>query len=1194
MKLKFTSQHLLMFAWLFLGTVAHTQQLSPLDIANEHIRTHLSEWGYTPQDMDGMTVNDMYTDNETGITRIFFLQHFQGIPVYNAILTINVDKKGKVFFVSKMFVQDLASKVNTTVPVVTSSQAVHQLAAHYGIAANGLRLKETISSTSFKFDKGDFAREDIPVKLNFQPYQNKVLLSWDIVLAPVGTYDLWNSRVDAVTGSVLDEYNWTVYCKVDGSAYTRGQNDCHEEHDVNTFEAPSAMMAGSYNVWPAPYESPNHGPRTLVTDPNDLIASPFGWHDTNGAAGPEYTITRGNNVHAYQDRMSSGSSNDEPDGGPSLVFDFPYSPTAEPEAIIDAAVTNLFYWNNFMHDFSYRYGFNEAAGNFQQNNYGNGGAGGDYVIAHAQAGAGLAPPSLNNANFSTPGDGQSGTMNMFIWQGSGANYVTAVEPASVAGQYGTILPTDGDWGTQGGPSGNGAYVTDVPVTAEAIFVDDGSGNPTDGCQNLINSADVAGKIALIDRGSCEFGSKALRAQQAGAVGVIICQIAGGTALGGMSPGVDGGQVTIPTVFISLEDCQVLRQFEGNGLKITLVNPGQAVPISLDGDLDNGIIAHEYGHGISTRLTGGPGTSCLNNAEQMGEGWSDFFALVTSVRPGDSGEMARGVGTFALRQNTNGLGIRRFPYSTDMSVNPLTYGGVASNTEVHDLGEYWTAMLWDMYWNFVDEYGWSADNYDQNSGNYKAVRLVYEGLKTQGCNPGFLTGRDAILAADETIFDGANRCLIWKAFARRGAGENASQGSTSDATDQVEDFTLPCDCRNALTITKKVTDFINAGEEINVEIHVSNCKVDAVTNVLVSDIIPNGCTFKAGSSSIPANVQGDVVTFGLGSLPFGQEVTITYTMTTSPDKYSVRRFFDSVPNDVNTLNWLPSFDPDGAVESSWNVIDAFGGYTGSFAWFAQDIEAESDAFLDMDESEVFLSINGNRPTLRFYHRYDTEGSADGGFVMVKNINEADWEFTNDKMLRNGYPAVLQYGTLALPNIASFTGNSGAEFKASYMDLSEWAGQDVHVRFRFATDDNTAVVNGGWLLDDIEYMNLFAYNSQACVTTDQGDNICVEAPDQGTIVESKDGPSSATEQLSDLTATVYPNPATDMVTIALSTDRQQEVNISFLSLDGRQMFGKKFNILGKDYVNVNTSNVPAGFYFVKISTEDGQLVQKVIIE
>ena len=67
-------------------------------------------------------------------------------------------------------------------------------------------------------------------------------------------------------------------------------------------------------------------------------------------------------------------------------------------------------------------------------------------------------------------------------------------------------------------------------------------------------------------------------------------------------------------------------------------------VELDGDYDNGIIAHEYGHGISNRLTAGPNnTGCLGNGEQMGEGWSDFFSLITTVKEGDSGEMGRGIG-----------------------------------------------------------------------------------------------------------------------------------------------------------------------------------------------------------------------------------------------------------------------------------------------------------------------------------------------------------------------------------------------------------------------------------------------------------------------------------------------------------------------------------------------------------------------
>ena len=102
------------------------------------------------------------------------------------------------------------------------------------------------------------------------------------------------------------------------------------------------MMVGGYRVYPMPIESPGHGARSLINNPDNALASPFGWHDTNGAAGPEFTITRGNNTHAYEDGNNPGFS---PDGFAPLVFDFPINTTymvgvdeSEP-----AIITNLFY-----------------------------------------------------------------------------------------------------------------------------------------------------------------------------------------------------------------------------------------------------------------------------------------------------------------------------------------------------------------------------------------------------------------------------------------------------------------------------------------------------------------------------------------------------------------------------------------------------------------------------------------------------------------------------------------------------------------------------------------------------------------------------------------------------------------------------------------------------------------------------------
>jgi extracellular elastinolytic metalloproteinase len=1184
MKLKFTNQLWLMVAMLAATTAVFAQQHNPLDIANEYVRTHYQDWGLTSQDIDGMTVNDMYTDKTTGISRVFFLQRHQGIPVYNAIMNLNITKDGKVFYVGKRFVQNLASKVNTTVPVLNAEAAVQKLVAHLGLPYEMLRMKSQ-TGNSYVFDKGNIARQDITVTLSYQPLEKSAPLAWDILFAPVGNLDKWSTRVDAVVGDVLNEYNWTVYCKVDGSAFRHQEDDCQEHGHFETKQNFNPVITGAlYNVWPSPSESPNHGSRTLMSDPFDPIASPFGWHDTDGAAGAEYTITRGNNVWAYQNRDNIGtSSGDEPDGGPDLHFDFPYQSDWEPEEYVDAAVVNLFYWTNFMHDFSYRMGFTEVNGNFQHNTYGNGGLGNDAIRARAQAGANTG--NVNNANYVHETDGVSPSINMYVW--NSAKSLQVLEPASVADGYDVVLPVAGEWGA-------GAYLTTTPVIGPAVFVEDAVPSTTDGCDAYTNAAAIQDKVALIDRGTCQFGLKAKRAQDAGAIAVIICNIAGGTALGGMSAGTDGGQVNIPTVLISVEDCTKIRQFAGTSLVISLGIPN-VVPAALDGDLDNGIIAHEYGHGISIRMTGGPSASCLGNAEHMGEGWSDFMSLVTTVKPGDAGSKARGIGTYALRETVNGGGIRRFPYSTDMDVNPLTYADVAASTEVHDRGEVWTAMIWDMYWAFVEEYGWSADLYDETSGNYKATRLVFEGFQTQPCSPGFVDGRDAILGADMALYGGANQCLIWKVFARRGLGESADQGTASSATDQTEAFDIPCSCRDAISITKTMTPFIEPGQDIQVTIRIENCKTESVSNVTVTDQIPAGTQLKPGSSSVPASVSGGVISFGLGGMTFSQTQEITYTLTTPPDFHSVRHWIDDVANQSAFDNWLLDADPTASADNLWTITDT-SGYTGNYSWFASNIEVESDVYLIMDSDVASWTVTGDRPALRIFHRYNTEGGADGGFIEVKNVNETQWERVSGLILRNDYPGVLQYGTLALPNIGAFSGNSGPNYEASYVDLSPWAGQEIHLRFRFSTDANTTVQGGGWFIDDIEFMDLLNYNGEACVTTAQGDQICVSAPEEGTIVQSEDGanPNSTVEKLQDVTMKAYPNPASNFLNIALSSETRKDVTISVLTVEGKVMASRAFTVNGNNHLSLDVSSFPSGFYFVKVSAPDGVIVQKVIID
>ncbi|MDP6909534.1 MAG: M36 family metallopeptidase, partial [Flavobacteriales bacterium] len=148
--------------------------------------------------------------------------------------------------------------------------------------------------------------------------------------------------------------------------------------------------------------------------------------------------------------------------------------------------------------------------------------------------------------------------------------------------------------------------------------------------------------------------------------------------------------------------------------------------------------------------------------------------------------------------TNGAGIRPSPYSTDFNVNSYTYGATNNTNQLsqpHGVGFVYCTVLWDMTWALIDEYGGvpDPDLYNGTGGNNIAMSLVTEALKIQPCSPGMIDGRDAILAADDLLYGGIHKCLIWNVFAERGFGFSADQGSSNSRTDQVEAFDLPESC-----------------------------------------------------------------------------------------------------------------------------------------------------------------------------------------------------------------------------------------------------------------------------------------------------------------------------------------------------------------------------------------------------------------
>ncbi|MFT4782223.1 MAG: extracellular elastinolytic metalloproteinase, partial [Pseudohongiellaceae bacterium] len=291
-------------------------------------------------------------------------------------------------------------------------------------------------------------------------------------------------------------------------------------------------------------------------------------------------------------------------------------------------------------------------------------------------------------------------------------------------------------------------------------------------------------------GSCEFGVKVLAAENAGAIGAIVVNNEPGAAIV-MGPGAVGDSVSIPSIMLTQDIGEALITALINGENITASLLGPDLTDFIDGDFDNGIIAHEYGHGISNRLAGGPSAAgCLQNNEQMGEGWSDWFGLMVTLKATDLPDDARGIGTFVISQSVTGGGIRPARYSTDFSENGFTYDASNTLAQPHGIGFVWATVLWDLTWAYIDKYGFEADMYSGNGGNNKIMKLVIDGLKLQPCGPGFVDGRNAILAADMATTGGVDQCLIWDVFAARGLGFDADQGDSNSRTDQIEDFTLP--------------------------------------------------------------------------------------------------------------------------------------------------------------------------------------------------------------------------------------------------------------------------------------------------------------------------------------------------------------------------------------------------------------------
>lgn len=743
------------------------------------ILTKATNLGEGPKDFQ---IQRSVHDKKNKLDFHYVQQTINGLPLLNGTAVL-VEKNGQL----RLTGQRLINLKPTNLPKkgsLSPVQVVDKVWEQIGSGVVSTPTTESKSKEGILVNNAAYSYQAIPVSLAYFFDGTNYRLVYDMSFEMLDNLNWWSIYADAETGEVLYKNNWTVSCSFEGCSPQEHKRN-HQQNEAHFLQfAPAPPPAtDTYRAVPIPNESPVHGTGIqLITGPADLSTSPFGWHDDNGVAGEEYTITRGNNVYASEDRDNDNQPGYSPDGGSTLNFDYPVLNTDSADGFLDAAIVNLFYMNNIMHDVWYHYGFDEQSGNFQENNYGNGGNASDMVNAQAQDGSGT-----NNANFSTPPDGSNPRMQMYLWDASGnPGRIISINNSSVAGKY------------TGGTANFGPQIDTTALTGDLMLAADSSGNdPIDACSQIV--VDLTGKIAYVRKGGCDYDVKAANCEAAGAIAMMVMNTSLGnpTAMNVANP----TTVNIPSVMIGNNPgVSVLTKLQnGESINITLRDHGWYG--LTDSDFDNGVIAHEYGHGISNRLTGGPSASnCLSNQEQMGEGWSDFFGLMVTMQSGDTPGQRRGIGTYVSNEENDGGGIRPAPYSTDMSINSYTYGGTnnPSISRPHGIGFIWCTMLWDLNWAMIDKYGFDADFYTGTGGNNRTMNLVMNGLKLQPCRPGFVDGRDAILEANALLYDSLDQCMIWQVFANRGLGANADQGSADNRSDQVEDFTMPAFCINGLS------------------------------------------------------------------------------------------------------------------------------------------------------------------------------------------------------------------------------------------------------------------------------------------------------------------------------------------------------------------------------------------------------------
>ncbi|MET0594902.1 MAG: M36 family metallopeptidase, partial [Polyangiaceae bacterium] len=984
------------------------------------------------------------------------------------------------------------------------------------------------------------------------------------VETPAGGLQVLTATAKKVFFPVGDRLEAAYYVEIEGRTAAR-RNDARgfvvaaDDGRILQQESLTHEDAFKYRVWasatagnnipddgPNVDDTPHHsgtpdGRPQTYSMPNLVEMEGFNKNPA-GAADPwlpaDATTTWGNNVRAYSDRNQGTNEagapiNDgyqdgsAPDGAPgdliadttaAKTFDRTYDINAAPNASanqVKAAITQLFYVNNWLHDYWYDSGFNELAGNAQTDNFMRGGVGNDPIRAEAQDSADNG--QSNNANMNTMADGTPPRMQMYVWSGLAKRTlvipgVTISDPLGAAGfgpqvfdvmapGLGLVVANDGD--TTIPPGGTGTV-----------------GTTSDGCTAIPN---VMGKIAIIDRGQCGFVVKVQNAQTGGATGVLLVNNVAGNA----APSPGGVLATsVPLLGVSQEDGVKIKAALAANPALAAMTFKRELEIQRDGTIDNTIVAHEWGHFWHHRLVQCGSTSCGG----MSEGWGDLQAVLMAIRDGDTFDGGK---TYAMSQyaaqgiskDGSYFGIRRAPYSKDKLKNPFTFGHIramatvptgvplapagAEMNEVHNVGEIWTQTLFESYTNLIETLKAATPPVPFEQIKRRFADYLVAGMKATPTEPTFVEQRDAILAAVLATGRMDDFSAIAQGCAKRGLGVGAVAPPSTSTTlnEAVENF----DFKGASGFVEaKIDDSamscdkdgnLDVNETGKLTVKVKNTGWVKLTKTLVkaTSTEPN-LTFSTPTTMLELNpYEEKTVTIDVSAKMGVAQKKVVPIVVSITDADAVKDTVDttiqalvnfdeakgsSKTDDVESLLppvWTMEHSDPMSKEEVWTREgDPMAGHV----WHGAALAAAGSEALVSPPLTVSATEN---LTIGFKHAYAFEvGTSPIGGGManfdgaVLEIMEGSGDASTGTWVDVStyadpmYPVTIFTGAPSIPDGNPLAGKKAWGGRSPMypalvpfsIDLgTKLAGKTIRVRFRIGTDDGTGAA--GWNIDDIAF-------------------------------------------------------------------------------------------------------------------------------